>query len=113
MAAAPLYDRLAVDLELARHHWEDGYRRIERLPRGSVEARRLALQVDLVVTELRQRVGQNFTLAELAAAYDGAIEWARDLLHEARAADAPPPDTATVTDAAFQAYARGASDYAP
>jgi hypothetical protein len=102
-----------VDLELARHHWEDGHRRIERLPRGSAESRRLSSEVDLLVTELRQRVGQNFRLEELARAYDGAIEWARDLLHDVRPEDGPPPDTATVTDAAFWAYARGASDYTP
>ena len=102
-----------MDVELARHHWEDGHRRIERLPRGSAESQRLSAEVDVLVTELRQRVGQNFRLEELARAYDGAIDWARELLHDVRPEDAPPPETATVTDAAFWAYARGASDYAP
>jgi len=102
-----------VDVELARHHWEDGYRRVERSHTGAGDTERLAAELELIVAELRQRVGQTFTLEQLAAVYDGAIEWARDLLHEARPDDAPPPDTATVTDAAFRMYARGASDYTP
>jgi len=71
------------------------------------------MQIELVSAELRKRVGLTFTLAELAHAYDGAEEWARDVLFSARDEDEPPPDTATVTDAAFHLYARGASDYAP
>ena len=45
--------------------------------------------------------------------YVDAIEWARDALYDALPEDAPPPDTSTVTDAAFQQYARGAVDYRP
>jgi hypothetical protein len=58
-------------------------------------------------------VGQVFTLAELAEAYDGADDWARELLDEADP-DAPPAtEPGTVADAAFHLYARGASDYRP
>ena len=74
---------------------------------------RLNAQVELVASELRKRVGQTFTLEELAAAYDRAEDWARDLLHDARDEDAPPPETTTITDAAFHRYARGARDYVP
>ena len=102
-----------VDVELARHHWEDGHRRVERPHADSASALRLAAEVDLIVAELRCRLGQIFTLEELAATYDGAVEWARQLLHDARPEDGPPPDTAVVTDAAFQMFARGASDYRP
>jgi hypothetical protein len=70
-------------------------------------------QVELVAAELRRRVGGTFTLAELARAYDRADDWARDVLNDARDQDAPLPDTATVADAAFHLYARGASDYSP
>jgi hypothetical protein len=35
------------------------------------------------------------------------------VLDDARAEDAPPPETATIADAAFHLYARGASDYVP
>jgi hypothetical protein len=103
----------ALDVGLARQHWADGHRRVERVRSDPAAYARLAAQVELVASELRQRVGQTFTLAELARAYDGADEWAREVLEDAREEDAPPPDTATVADAAFQLYARGASDYAP
>jgi hypothetical protein len=102
-----------MDVELARQQWEDGRRRVERSRPGSPESGRLAREVELIVAEIRRRVGQSFTLEELASAYDGAGEWARDVLYEARPDGAPPPETATVTDAAFQVYARGASDYRP
>jgi len=102
-----------MDLALARHHWEDGRRRVERTRSDPPAYARLNAQVELVSAELRKRVGSTFTLAELADAYDGADEWARDLLFSTRAEDAPPPDSATVTDAAFHVYARGASDYTP
>lgn len=98
---------------LARQQWEDGRRRIERMRSDPVAYARLAAQVELVARELRRRVGLTFTLAELAGAYEGADEWARDVLDDAREEDAPLPDTATIADAAFQLYARGASDYTP
>ena len=62
---------------------------------------------------LRQRVGQVFTLAELADAYDGADDWARELLEEADPEAPPPIEAGTVADAAFHLYARGAADYRP
>ncbi len=102
-----------MDVELARAQWDEGYRRVDRSRVDPPAYERLVAQVDLIVTELRRRVGQTFTLEELAAAYDGAVEWARDALHNSLPEGAPPPDTATVADAAFHVYARGASDYRP
>lgn len=102
-----------MDVQLARQHWEDGLRRIERARSDPVHYARLNAQVELVAAELRRRVGMTFTLADLARAYDRADDWARDILHDARDEDAPPPDTASVADAAFHRYARGASDYTP
>ena len=75
--------------------------------------RRATAQVELVAAELRARVGQTFALEDLARAYDDAVEWARDTLRDALPEGAPPPDTPTVVDAAFDVYARGASDYSP
>ena len=65
--------------------------------------------------ELRRRLGQRYTLADLAAAYDGAEEWVRDVvLRSARPKfRAGVRDTALVQDAAFARYAQGASDYEP
>jgi hypothetical protein len=102
-----------VDVELARHHWEDGRRRIEALRADPAAYRLLTAQVELVTSELRRRLGQTYTLEQLASAYDGADEWARDVLDDAREEGAPPPETPTVADAAFYVYARGASDYEP
>jgi hypothetical protein len=104
---------LTVDLELARQQWADGARRVEE---SRADRRRYLLlteRVDTLVDALRQRVGQTFTLAQLADAYDGADDWARDLLEGWDPADPPVPEAGTLADAAFHAYARGASDYAP
>jgi len=59
-------------------------------------------------------VGQVFTLDELAEAYEGADEWARELIEDAPTPTAPPTaEAGTVADAAFHVYARGAVDYRP
>ncbi len=95
-----------MDVDLARQQWQNGERRVTANPS-------LGAQVDLVLAELRKRVGQTFTLSELANAYDGADDWARDAIDLADP-DAPPPlEASTVTDAAFHRYARGATDYIP
>jgi hypothetical protein len=98
-----------VDLELARQQWEEGHRRLERAGGD----RDLLAQVELLTAQLRARVGQIFTLQELADVYAGADRWALDVLEDARPEDAAPPDAATTADAAFHLYARGATDYAP
>lgn len=103
----------AMDVELARQQWQDGNRRVERARSDPRRYRRLVAQVDLLVAALRQRVGQTFSLAELAGAYDGADDWARDLLERADPEGAPTPEPGTLADAAFHQYARGAVDYRP
>jgi hypothetical protein len=102
-----------LDIVLARQQWEEGRRRLERTRSDPVAYARLTAQVELVARELRRRIGQIFTLEELAGAYDAADDWARDLLDDARGEGTPLPETATVTDAAFQLVAPGASDYKP
>ena len=104
-----------MDVELARQEWETGRRRIEGLRSTDPDRyRRVSAQVELVADELRKRVGQKFTLAELAAAFDGADDWVRDLLFDAADDDdAAPPDSATIAEAAFHRYAHRASDYVP
>jgi hypothetical protein len=98
-----------MDVELARQHWRDGLRRIE----SSSDQGRLMEQVEVVTRGLRQRVGQVFTMAELADAYDGADDWARSLLDDADPEAPPVSEPGTVADAAFHLYARGATDYRP
>jgi hypothetical protein len=103
-----------LEVQLARQQWEEGRRRIERTRSNDSSAyARLSAQVELVARELRRRVGQTYTLQELADAYDGADDWVRDVLDDARDEEAPPPEASTIADAAFHLYARGASDYAP
>ena len=102
-----------MDVELARQQWQDGNRRVEQARGDRRRYTQLTRQVDLVVAGLRKRIGQVFTLAELADAYDGADDWARELLDESEP-DAPPvAEAGTVADAAFHVYARGAADYRP
>jgi len=101
-----------MDVELARQQWNDGDRRVQSLRPNRKRYGEVLADVEAVVADLRRRVGQTFTLAELADAYDGADEWARELLDE-RFPDTVPHEPGTVTDAAFHVYARGASDYRP
>ncbi len=96
----------------ARFSWDEGLARLaEPAPAGVARARRRI--VAAVEDELRRRVGQTFTLAELARAYDGASSWYLDLA--ARVAPREPAawDPAVALDAAFAAYARQAADGRP
>ena len=102
-----------MEVEVARQQWRDGNRRLEEARANRDAYARLLAQVEVLVAELRRRVGQTFTLAELTNEYARSDDWARDVLDDARPEDGPPPETATATDAAFHLYARGATDYAP
>lgn len=104
---------LPVEIELARQQWQDGSRRVERTRSDPALYARLHGQVGVVTAELRRRIGQTYTLAELAELYAGADDWARSALDEAEPEAPAPPEVSTVADAAFYLYARGASDYAP
>jgi hypothetical protein len=105
---------LTVDVELARQQWKDGQRRLDETRRADAQRfAGLAGQVDVVVAALRGRVGQTFTLSDLADAYEGADEWVRDLLDDEDPERGPVAEAGTVADAAFESYARGATDYRP
>ena len=100
-------------LDSARFQWEEGYRRLAEEKSDPVRYGQLCDLVDVVVARLRRRVGQRFTLSELARAHSGSEDWVREIIRESL----PPKarvgvrDTALVHDAAFNAYARGAIDY--
>ena len=98
-------------LNLIRQEWDDGYRRLESERDDVARYHRLVGQVELVVDELRKRVGQTYTLAELADAYRDADRWARGVVEERAPAPGWPRDLALVLAAAFHAYQRGAVDY--
>ena len=46
----------------------------------TARSRHLLVLVEAVEDELARRVGQTFTLAELAQAYSGSEDWARDVI---------------------------------
>jgi hypothetical protein len=97
---------LAQALENALHQWRDGDRRLA----GTSEPARADLDraADVVVEELRKRLGSAFLLEELAELYDRDTDWAIMLA----ARHAAGTDAAAVVDAAFARYAREASDFA-
>ena len=104
---------MTVVIDVVRREWEDGYRRFEAASRDPVAADRLRAQLEVVTGELRRRIGQTFTLEQLAVAYERADAWARDAVSEHAATPGWPRTLALVEDAAFHLYQRGAVDYAP
>ncbi|HEU5066552.1 MAG TPA: hypothetical protein VFT86_11890 [Gaiellaceae bacterium] len=99
-----------VAVESARQQWAAGHRRLSDQAAERNLYLRLLEQVGLVLDELNRRVGQTFTLAELAEAYVDADRWLLDVLGSGLGG---VTDLALVGDAAFHVYARGAVDYAP
>jgi hypothetical protein len=103
----------SVAVEHARQQWEEGHRRLESRAPDRRVYNRLHAQVTAVTEELRRRVGQTFTMVQLAEVYAGAERWSREAAARGAPETARPEDLATVEDAAFHLYARGAVDYAP
>ncbi|HKT43539.1 MAG TPA: hypothetical protein VJQ85_01975 [Gaiellaceae bacterium] len=99
-------------VDLVRHEWADGHRRLEEERGDRTRYRRLLDQVGVVDDELRRRVGGTFTLAQLADAYRDADTWARQAVADRAPGPGWPRDLSIVLAAAFHAYQRGAADYA-
>jgi hypothetical protein len=100
-------------LDATRQEWEEGYRKLESASRDRQRYRALLAELELLLDELRRRIGQTFTLDELAEAYAGADRWVQETLAEHETAPGWPTRLTTVQDAAFHAYSRGAVDYRP
>ena len=98
-------------VELVRTEWDDGRRLLEQARNQPRRYEQLLTQVNLVADELRKRVGQSYTLTELAGAYHEAEPWARELIAERAATPGWPRDLSLVVAAAFHSYQRGATDY--
>ena len=98
-------------LTLVRQEWEEGHRRLEAERADQRRYRRLLEQLEVVTDELRKRVGQTFTLAQLADAYRDADRWGRDVVEERAPSPGWPRDLSLVLAASFHAYQRGAVDY--
>jgi hypothetical protein len=100
-------------LESTRGEWAEGYRRLQSASSDRVQYERLLAEVALVLDQLRRRVGQSFTLRELASAYGDADRWVQEALLEAEPAPGWPARSTIVQDSAFHLYSRGALDYKP
>jgi len=93
-------------LENALYQWREGETRLAAEPEPArADLERVA---DLVVEELRRRLGSRFVLDELADLYGESTDWATELADRRGAGT----DSAAVVDAAFARYAREASNYA-
>jgi hypothetical protein len=101
-----------VDVELARHQWAEGRRAIERAREDPETDTRLNAYVSVLVDELTRRIGQTFSTEELVREYERSHRWTLETLDDAFP-DEVPADVSIAADAAFDLYARRASDYAP
>jgi hypothetical protein len=102
-----------VALEATRHEWEDGHRRVEAASRDRVLYTEYLNELEIVLAELRRRLGQTFTLDQLADMYPGADRWVQEALAEHVLTRGWPARMSTVIGAAFHVYSRGAVDYRP
>jgi hypothetical protein len=100
-------------LETTRHEWLEGHRRLQAAAANRARYTRLLRELDIVLEELRRRVGQTFTLDELAAAYGESDRWAQEAVAQRDPAPGWATRVATVQEAAFYLYSRGAADYRP
>jgi hypothetical protein len=100
-------------VEVARQEWQEASRRLEAAREDRPRYRQLLELLELVLDELRKRMGQTYTLAELVAAYGDSERWAREVLEERATAPGWHRDLTLIVGAAFDAYQRGAIDYEP
>jgi hypothetical protein len=99
-------------VDAVRQQWEEGNRRFESQS-GEAVYPQLLHQLEVATDELRKRVGETFTLAQLADAYAGSDDWLREAVEERATAPGWVRHLSVVQDAAFHSYARGATDYTP
>jgi hypothetical protein len=101
------------EIELARRQWDEGNRRFEEESQNLARQEVLLLALEAVTDELRKRVGQTFTLHDLAREYAHADDWVRDAVAEHARFPGWVRHLTTLQDTAFHIYARGAADFAP
>jgi hypothetical protein len=93
-------------IENALYQWREGERRVARASEPAQAD--LDAAADVVVEELRRRLGSSFVVDELAALYAKDTDWALALARR----NAAGSDAASVVDAAFGRYVREAKDFA-
>lgn len=97
---------MSYPIENALFQWEEGEARLRQAdPRDSRDLDRAA---NLVVDELRRRLGGAFMLDELADLYGEGTDWVSDEVQRRFSGT----DSSAAVNAGFLRYARGATDYA-
>jgi len=96
-----------------RHEWAEGYRRLLAEKGRPDLYEQLHAQVRVLTDELSRRVGNHFTLSQLAAAYPHADDWGREAVADRAATPGWPRNLSIAIAAAFYLFSRGASDYEP
>lgn len=102
-----------MNAEIARADWDRAFERLEAERADPRRYHRLLVAVEAVIDELRARIGQTFTTAQLVDAYGGVERWGRHAVAEHAPYDGWSRDLALIEDAAFSIYARSATDYSP
>jgi hypothetical protein len=97
---------MAYALDNALFQWQEGDQRVREAP----ERQRPLLEdaVEAVIEELRKRHGSTFTADQLVSFYASGTDWAAQVAESQGARGA----AADVVDAAFNRYAREASNFA-
>lgn len=96
--------------ENAIYQWQQGERRLREAP---PERRALLERIaEILVAELRRRLGGRFSAEELAQLYERGTSWCLQLAMDTAPNDPWAWDSGTVVDAAFGRYLREAADYA-
>jgi hypothetical protein len=97
---------MAYAVENALYQWREGDRRVASAPEPAQAD--LDAAADVVIEELRRRLGSSFVVDELADLYGRDTDWALEIAGRNGAGS----DSASVVDAAFARYVREAKDYA-
>jgi hypothetical protein len=97
---------MAYAVENALYQWREGERRIANAP--EIVQADLDEAAEVVIEELRRRLGSSFIVDELADLYGEDTDWALAVARREGAGS----DAASVVDAAFGRYVREAKDYA-
>jgi hypothetical protein len=100
-------------LDAARQQWAEGDRRLSAQVSDADAFEALMEQVEAVTEALRRRIGEHFTLDELADVYGAADSWVLEAVAERAQRPGWVGKLSVAQDAAFHRYARGATDYAP
>lgn len=96
---------MSYPVDNAIFQWEEGERRLREAP--DTERADLERAMEIVIDELKRRLGSSFNLEELGDLYASDVDWASELAHRYSAGT----DSSWVVDAAFSRYAREATNF--